>query len=72
MASVGLLGAYVGSVLAGRRAGMMFATCLAALYGLLYVLLGSEDYALLMGSGLLFAMLALFMLITRRIDWGKV
>jgi inner membrane protein len=72
VASVGLLGAYVGSVLAGRRAGMMFATCLAALYGLLYVLLGSEDYALLMGSGLLFAMLALFMLITRRIDWGKV
>ena len=72
LASVGLLGSYVGSVLAGRQRGLVFAACLSALYALLYVLLGSEDYALLMGSILLFAALSLFMLVTRRIDWGRV
>ncbi len=70
--SVGLLGTYVGSVLAGRRSGLVFAACLAALYALLYVLIGSEDYALLMGSCLLFSALTLFMIATRRIDWGRV
>ena len=42
---------------------------LAALYGLLYVLLRSEDHALLMGSLLVFACLAAAMIATRRVDW---
>lgn len=72
MACVGLLGVYVGSVLAGRNRGLVFSACLSGLYALLYVLLGSEDYALLLGSCLLFAALAVFMLVTRSIDWGRV
>jgi len=35
----------------------------------LYALLQSEDYALLGGSLLLFALLAAVMLGTRRVDW---
>ena len=42
---------------------------LTALYSVLYSLLGSEDNALLMGSLLLFGILAVVMLVTRRIDW---
>lgn len=72
MASIGLLGGYVGSVLGGWRNGLIFMASLAGLYALLYVLLGSEDYALLLGSCLLFAALALFMLATRRVDWTRM
>ena len=42
---------------------------LAALYGILFLLLRSEDYALLMGSVFLFVLLAALMLGTRRVDW---
>jgi len=42
---------------------------LSALYGLLYVILNAEDYALLIGSGLLFSALAATMYVTRRINW---
>jgi inner membrane protein len=45
---------------------------LAALFGALYGLLVSEDLALLMGSLLLFGLLALVMVITRRFDWYAV
>jgi inner membrane protein len=39
---------------------------------LLYGLLSAEDYALLMGALLLFAVLGLFMLLTRKVDWYSV
>jgi len=38
----------------------------------LYVLLQSEDYALLLGSLFLFAVLAAVMVMTRRVDWYRV
>jgi inner membrane protein len=38
----------------------------------LYVILLSEDYALLLGSLLLFVILAGLMLATRRLDWALV
>ena len=51
---------------------MGFALGLAMLYGMLYGLLTAEDYALLMGSLLLFALLGVFMVLTRRLDWYGV
>jgi len=36
---------------------------------LLYGILQSEDYALLMGSVMIFAVIALVMYLTRKIDW---
>jgi inner membrane protein len=42
---------------------------LITLYGYLYLLLRLEDFALLAGSLGLFAMLALVMFMTRRVDW---
>ena len=50
-----------------RAAG--FATMLTALYGVLYILLKSENNALLMGSLLLFGILAAIMWVTRKVDW---
>ena len=69
-ACVALIGSYVGAILGGARRGAGFAGALAGLYALLYGLLGSEDYALLMGSVLVFALLAAVMIFTRRVDWN--
>ncbi len=43
-----------------------------ALYGALYALLRSEDHALLAGSVLVFGLLAVGMIATRRVDWGAL
>ena len=64
-----LLGFYGRFVLQGGRAGLAFGAAVAALYGVLYVLLQLEQTALLVGSLLLFAVLAALMIATRRIDW---
>ena len=69
---VSLIGYYVGHVLKSFRRGAGFAAALAALYGLLYVLLRAEDYALLMGSILVFACAGAAMVATRRVDWYAV
>jgi inner membrane protein len=66
------LGYYLAGVLGGTRPGIGFGLGLAALYGLLYALLRSEDYALLVGAGLLFAALATVMALTRRVDWHRL
>lgn len=55
----------------GARAGVL-AILLGMLYGLLYVILNQEDYALLVGAGLLFAALAATMYVTRRMDWYRM
>jgi inner membrane protein len=69
VACIGVQFVYLSGVLRswGRAAG--FATGLTALYGALYGLLISEDNALLMGSLLLFGILAVIMWVTRRVDW---
>jgi inner membrane protein len=42
---------------------------LTGLYGALYGLLVSEDNALLLGSMLVFALIAAVMFMTRNVDW---
>ncbi|WP_053151472.1 cell envelope integrity protein CreD [Pseudomonas sp. P97.38] len=71
-ACVVLIGFYVCHVLRSVSHGVAFSVGLAALYGLLYGLLSAEDYALLMGSLLLFALLGVFMVLTRKLDWYGV
>ncbi len=55
----------------GGRTAAFFAL-FATLYGTLYVLLKSEDHALLMGSLLVFGVLAMAMVATRKVDWTAV
>ncbi|MEW8628182.1 MAG: cell envelope integrity protein CreD [Candidatus Thiodiazotropha sp.] len=69
MASASLIGFYIGSVLASRKHGMLITTALLLLYGMLYAILSSEDNSLLMGSLLIFSVLSLVMVVTRRVDW---
>lgn len=65
----GINGIYLKAVLSGWKAGGMFALGLLALDAVLWQLLQSEDSALLLGTGVLFAALAAIMLLTRHIDW---
>ena len=71
-ACVLLLGYYLSYALKSKANGILFATLLTALYGALYGILQSEDNALLMGSLMVFGLLALVMVITRKVDWYKI
>lgn len=71
-ACVALIGFYVSAVLGSLVRGAGFGAGLAALYAMLFALLNSEDYALLMGSLLLFALLGVVMVLTRKLDWYSV
>jgi len=64
-----LIGFYVSGVLRSLKRGAALSGLLIALYALLYGLLGAEDYALLIGSILVFGLLAVVMLLTRKLDW---
>jgi inner membrane protein len=68
-ATIGLLTLF-GSVALklGRRTGLL-AAVLVTVYGVLYLILQSADYALLAGSTLTFVALALTMWLTRNEDW---
>ncbi|MGJ7573708.1 cell envelope integrity protein CreD [Variovorax sp. RB2P76] len=68
-ASVALLAVYFSAVLEGWRRGLSFGAFVALLYGALYGLLASESNALLLGALLIFGMLAVLMLVTRKVDW---
>ena len=68
-ACVLLLAIYLSAVLHSTLRGGLFGLALSLLYALLYGLLSAEDYALLMGSLLVFALLAGVMLLTRKLDW---
>jgi inner membrane protein len=72
VACIALLVSYTRHMLRDRFAAILFAVMLASLYGLLYVIVQSEDYALLMGSLLVFFVLAVLMLVTRRINWYQL
>ena len=71
-ACIGLIGFYLAAVLRSTARGIGFAVTLGALYAALYGLLLSEDNALALGAGLLFAILAAIMVATRRIDWYQL
>jgi inner membrane protein len=71
-ACVAIITVYVMRVLASAKLGLAFGAALVALYGMLYALLQAEDYSLLGGSLLLFALLAGVMLGTRQVDWYRL
>lgn len=68
-ASATLIGFYLTAVLGGWRRGLFATSSLSALYCALYFLLQSEDHALVLGSMLLFTILGVAMMLTRRVDW---
>ncbi|HEX7914293.1 inner membrane CreD family protein, partial [Rudaea sp.] len=64
-----LVGGYAAAVLQARKAGAMLGAALALIYALLYGLVVSEQYSLLMGAIALLAVVAALMYLTRKVDW---
>jgi inner membrane protein len=60
---------YLVFVLHSKEYGLAFGSILAVLYAAIYGLLVSEDNALLLGSLLLFGLIAIVMIGTRKVDW---
>lgn len=72
VACIGLIGFYLANVLHSWKRGLGFGTALTLLYGALYGLLQSENNALVLGSALLFGVLSVVMVATRKVDWYQV
>lgn len=62
-------GLYLQGVMKTWRASLPFTGALLVLYGVMWSLLNSEDSALLLGTGVLFAALSAVMMLTRRFNW---
>ena len=71
IAVVALITLYSISILKNRKFPMFIGISLSVLYTFIYVIIQMEDYALLVGSIGLFAILAAVMYFSRKIDWGK-
>lgn len=72
IACVALLTFYLRHPLGNLARTAAFLALFVLMYGTLYVLLLSEDHALLMGSALVFGVLAVVMILTRRLDWSAM
>lgn len=71
-ACVAMIAAYGRSLVGSWTGAAVLGGGYALLYAGLYMLLASEDYALLMGAWLIFGLLALTMWLTRKLDWSAV
>jgi inner membrane protein len=69
-ATSSLISLYVARVQLSAAKGLAMLLVLSLLYGLLYLILRLEDYALLAGAIAGFVMLAVVMFSTLRIDWS--
>jgi inner membrane protein len=70
-ACVSLIAYYVAHVVGNGKLGALFGGALGCLYGLLYAILSAEDYALLIGSLLVFGVLGIIMVLTRKVNWAQ-
>jgi inner membrane protein len=71
-ASTALVGGYSWSVLRAGARSLLVSSGLAGTYAYVYFMLQLQDYALLSGTGALFALLAAAMWFTRRLDWSAL
>ena len=60
----------MGSILKNRKQGLLIGTLLAFLYIFIFILIQMESYALLVGSLVLFAILAVIMYYSKKIRFS--
>jgi inner membrane protein len=71
LAQIVLITIYIFAVFK-RKATIIFTTFLTVLLAFIYTLLNLNEYALLIGSVFVFAVLAAGMLATRKVDWTQI
>jgi inner membrane protein len=69
VAVVAMIGSYAAAILRSWRAGALMGGMLALVYSILYGLVISEQYSLLMGAIALLSVVAALMHLTRKVDW---
>jgi inner membrane protein len=69
VATVGLIGLYAGAAFRSRVYQVQALLIFSVVYGLIYLLMRLDDFALLAGSIASFVGLSLAMYLTRNIDW---
>ncbi len=72
VAIISLITSYSQSIFKDKKLTMLMGGFLIVLYSLLYILLQMQDYALLLGSLVLFVVLALAMYLSRNVDWYAI
>ncbi len=70
--SAALITGYTCAIVQSMKRGILILPVLAATDAFLFVVLRSEDYALLIGAVGLFLILAAAMMMTRKVDWYRV
>ncbi len=68
-ACVLLISFYVYYVLKGLGRTLLLTAILSSMYAAMYVILQSEDLTLILGSVLVFVLIAVMMFLTRKVDW---
>ena len=71
VATVGLITAFIASLLKTKLAAVVFACILSVFYVFIYVIIQLEDFALMLGSIALFIIIAVLMYFSRKINWDK-
>lgn len=71
-ACISLIGFYLCYVLKNKTQAIGMSVGMALLYAMLYMILKSEDVALLMGATLTFVSLSALMIVTRNINWYQL
>ena len=71
IATIGLIVAFISSILKNRSAAILFGFILAAFYTFIYVIIQMEDYALMIGSVALFVIIGMLMYFSRKINWDR-
>jgi inner membrane protein len=71
VATVGLIGMFIQSLLRNKTTAWVFAGTLGIFYGLIYVIIQLQDVALLVGSLALFILIAALMYFSQKLSWEK-
>jgi inner membrane protein len=71
-ALVAIVGGYCSAILRSWRRGLGIVAWLSLLYGVLFVLITREDFALIMGSGVVLLLIAVTMYLTRKVNWYEL
>jgi inner membrane protein len=72
LVTIGIISVYSARILNRKKRTLFFTLLLLLLYVCLFILMQLEDYALLLGSAIVFLLLGFVMFITRGIDWYSV
>ncbi|MDB5286563.1 MAG: cell envelope integrity protein CreD [Mucilaginibacter sp.] len=69
VSTIVLVSVFISSLMNNKKAAAMFAAILSMFYGFIFIIIQLEDFALLVGSLALFAIVAALMYFSRKINW---